>query len=594
MTGERKYRDFVIFRRLFQQARPYWLHLAGIFLLSILTAPLTLLTPLPLKIAVDSVIGSRPLPGMLDKLLPAGIRNGAALLAFSVGLLIMVALLMCLQSLASALLQAYTGEKLVLDFRARLFHHMQRLSLLYHDTRGTSDSIYRIQYDTVCIQYISVDGMIPFVTSAVTLVSMLYVTASIDGQLTMVAVAVSPVLLMLSKVYRRRFRRQSREVKDLERSALSVIQEVMGALRVVKAFGKEDHEEERYLRQSVKGIRSRLRLAFDQGQYGLFVGMTTAVGTAAVLWIAVRHVQSGSLTLGNLLLVMTYLGQLYGPLKTIGQKAGGLQGYLTSAERVFSVLDSTADVPERVGARPLARAAGAVTFRNIFFGYEPNHPVLQGVSFEIPAGSRVGIAGRTGAGKTTVINLLIRFYDPWSGQILLDGIDLRDYRLADLRNQFALVLQEPVLFSATLAENIAYARPGASEHEIVAAAKLANAHDFIVKLPNGYQTCVGERGMSLSGGERQRVSLARAFLKDAPVLVLDEPTSSVDVRTETAIMEAMERLMRGRTVLMIAHRTSTLDNCDLRLELDSGHVVSHAKVTSARARGDQEAWLKQR
>jgi ATP-binding cassette subfamily B protein len=381
----------------------------------------------------------------------------------------------------------------------------------------------------------------------------------------------------------------------LEHSALAVIQEVMGALRVVKAFGREDHEEERYVRQSAEGVRSRLQLAFDQGQYGFFMGMTIAVGTAAVMWIAVRHVQAGAMTLGSLYLVLAYLGQLYGPLKTIGQKAGGLQGYLTSAERVFSVLDSATDVPERPHVRRLARATGAVAFRHVFFGYEPDRLVLHDVSFEIPAGARLGIAGRTGAGKTTVVSLLTRFYDPWTGQILLDGIDLRDYKLADLRNQFALVLQEPVLFSTTLAENIAYARPDASEDEIITAAKLANAHDFIASLPMGYQTCVGERGMCLSGGERQRISLARAFLKDAPILMLDEPTSSVDMRTESAIMDALERLMRGRTVLMIAHRTSTLESCDLRMELENGRVVSVAKITPPfGAGGDQVIWQEQR
>jgi ATP-binding cassette subfamily B protein len=458
---------------------------------------------------------------------------------------------------------------------------MQRMSLAYHDSIGTADAIYRIQYDTASIQYISVDGLIPFVTSAVTLVTMIYVTTRIDWPLTVVAVAISPVFVMISQAYRPRLRRKSREAKDLDHSALAVVHEVLGALRVVKAFGREDQEEHRYLRRSSEGMRSRLGLALDQGRYGLFVGLTTSVGTAAVLWIGVRHVDAGTLTLGNLLLVMAYLAQLYGPLKTIGQKAGGLQGYLASAERAFSVLDRATDVPEQKNARPLVRASGKIAFRNVSFGYEANHTVLHDVSFKVPAGARVGIAGRTGAGKTTIVSLLTRFYDPCSGQILLDGFDLREYRLGDLRNQFAMVLQEPVLFSTTIAENIAYARPNCSQEEIVAAAKLADAHDFIIDLPEGYQTGVGERGMRLSGGERQRISLARAFLKDAPILVLDEPTSSVDLKTESVIMEAMERLMHGRTTFVIAHRTGALKNCHVQLELDSGRLISPAKVASA-------------
>jgi len=277
--------------------------------------------------------------------------------------------------------------------------------------------------------------------------------------------------------------------------------------------------------------------------------------------------------LGDLLLVMGYLAQLYGPLNTLSNSKASLQSSLASAERAFSILDEAPDVVERPGAQPLARAAGAVAFREVSFAYREDHPVLHEVSFEIDPGTRVGISGETGAGKTTLMSLLGRFYDPTTGEISLDGIDLRDYKLADLRSQFAIVLQEPVLFSTTISENISYARPGASEEEIIEAAKAANAHEFIVGLPHGYETEVGERGMSLSGGERQRIALARAFLRDAPVLILDEPTSSVDTKTEAVIMDAMERLMRGRTTFMIAHRLGTLANCDVRLEIEEGRVV---------------------
>ena len=266
---------------------------------------------------------------------------------------------------------------------------------------------------------------------------------------------------------------------------------------------------------------------------------------AAVLFVGVRSVQNGVLSLGELLMVLAYLGQLYGPLKTVSTKVGTIQNAMASAERAFELLDEVPDVIEKPNALGLARAQGHVSFSNVSFAYEANRPVLRDISFDVPGGTRVGIAGRTGSGKTTMVNLLTRFYDPTSGRILLDGVDLPDYRLLDLRNQFAIVLQESVLFSSTIAENISYARPDADDKAIIAAARAANAHDFIVGLPEGYDTLVGERGMRLSGGERQRISLARAFLKDAPILILDEPPSSVDMHTEAGIMEAMERLMKG-------------------------------------------------
>src|SRR5213594_353825 len=515
--------DAVLFRRLLSQARPYWPHVAALFLLSLLSSPLSLLAPLPLKIAVDSVIGSHPLPHVIAPLVPEAIAHSPApLLAIAVGLLGAVALLRQLQGLTNTLLQAYVKEKLVQSFRARLIRHGQRLSLAYHDARGTSDSTYRIQHDATAIQYVLIESVIPFISATVTLVGMIYVMTRIDWQLALIALAISPGLVVTGRIFRPRLRRNSREAKKLESSTMSIVQEVLGALRVVKAFGQEAREEERFIRRSTEGMIVRLRLAGLEGSFNVLVGLATAAGMAAVLLIGVRHVGAGVLTLGELLMVMAYMNQLYEPLKTISRKAATPQLHLASAERAFALLDEPSDVEERPNAQLLRRARGAIAFRNVSFAYGRNRPVLHDTSFNIEAGTRLGIAGASGAGKTTLISLLMRFYDPTAGSILLDGKDLRDYRLADLRNQFAIVLQEPVLFSASIAENIAYAKPEATRDEIVRAAKSADAHDFIVGLTNGYQTVVGERGMRLSGGERQRIAIARAFLKDAPILLLDE------------------------------------------------------------------------
>jgi ATP-binding cassette subfamily B protein len=570
----RGHTDFALYRRLLRQVRPYWPHLGGILLLSLLSSPLALLTPLPLKIVVDSVIGSHPLPGFLDALVPGtAARSDAAVLVFAVGLIIVVALLRELLRLAGSLLRMYAGTKLVLHFRAQLFHHAQRLSLLYHDSKGTSDSAYRIQYDAPAIRWITIDAIPPLATAVVTLVGMICVTFMLDWQLALVALTVSPIFFLITRFYGRPLRKRWRKVQQLDSSALSVIHEVLSTLRVVKAFGQETREGRRFLLRSRETMRQRIRVTFAQGTFAASVGLITAVGTAAVLFVGVRNVQAGILTLGDLLLVMGYLAQLYGPLNTLSHSNATLQSSLASSERAFSLLDEAPDVVEQPNARPLSRTSGAVAFHDVSFSYREDHPVLHDISFEVAPGTRLGISGTTGAGKSTLVNLLIRFYDPTAGQILLDGVDLRDYKTADLRNQFAIVLQEPVLLSTSIAENIAYARPNASEGEIVESAKAAGAHKFIVNLPRGYETRVGERGMSLSGGERQRIALARAFLKDARILILDEPTSSVDTKTEAAIMEAMERLMHGRTTFMIAHRLGTLANCDVRLEIEDGCIV---------------------
>ena len=559
--------------RLFAQARPYWGHVAGFFALSLLATPLALATPLPLKLAVDCALGREPLPGFLAALVPDSLEGSpAAVLTLAAGLILGVAILTQLQRAAAAVLRTWTGEKLVLEFRARLFRHVQRLSLSYHDTRGTADSTYRIQYDASAIPNIVIDGVAPFLAASVTFASMLYVCFRIDWQLALVALAISPILFGVARFWRLRLRRRSRQVKRLESQALGVVQEVLGALGIVKGFAQEEREQARFVAQANAGLVARMRLRLAEEAMDLILGLTTALGGAAVLYVGGLHVRAGTLTLGDLLLVLGYLAQLYDPLKTISKRIASLQSHLASAERAFALLDEAPDVAERLGARRLVRARGALSLRDVGFAYAGGPMVLRGVSFDLPAGARVGIVGKTGAGKTTLLRLLLRFYDPVSGRILLDGVDLRDYRVADLRNQFSLVLQEPILFSTSVAENIAYARPGANKEEIVRAAQAAHAHDFIASMPQGYATRVGERGMRLSGGERQRIALARAFLKDAPLLFLDEPTSSVDLRTESMIVEAMDHLMQGRTTLMIAHRLATLEGCDLLLNLEDGRL----------------------
>ena len=574
MTNKKKYSSLELYRRVFLEIRPYRLHIGAILLVTLLSPPLSLLIPLPLKIAVDSVIGSHPIPAFLQPVIPQAIIGSPGnMLTFVIVLMMVVALLGGLQRVASTLLRTYTGEKLTLAFRNKLFRHVQRLSVSYHDTRGTTDSTYRIQYDAPAIQWMAVDGFIPFVSAGLTLAGMIYIITLLDWQLAAVAIAISPVLYLGARTFNSRLRNQWGDIMHLESSAFSVVQEALSALRVVKAFGQEEREQERFVRHSSESFLARVRAAWSEGAFDLLIGVTTAAGTASVLFLGVWHVQSGTLTLGELMMVMSYLAQLFGPLASLSEMTARAQRSLASAERAFALLDEAHDVVENKNGVPISRASGAVTLQDVCFAYNGEYPVLSDISFAIKPGTRVGIMGMTGGGKSTLVSLLTRFHDPTKGQILLDGVNLRDYKLADLRNQFGIVLQESILFSTSIGENIAYARPGALQHEIVDAAKAANAHEFITRLPDGYNTLVGERGMQLSGGQRQRIALARAFLKNAPILILDEPTSSIDIKTEREIIEVMERLSIGRTVFIIAHRLSTLKHCDLLLGIEHGQVA---------------------
>ena len=446
--------DLSLFKRIALEARPCWPHLGLMLGLGVVSVPLALLGPLPLKLAVDHVLGSQPLAGA------PGAFVRALRLDSPAGLLLLAALLVVFISLARQAvrlfeewLRSYVRETLTVAMRARLFRHAQRLSTAHHDRQGVADAAYRIQNDVPEAQTMMVE-LAPSLVSGATLVGMFWIAASIDWTLAVAGAAMAPGLLLVNQLYRRRFRRNWHEVKGGETAAQSVVQETLGAIRVVRAFGREDREQERFTDRLDETMASKLKMTWSEGVYGLHVSAFTAIGSALVLWLGVSHVQQGMLTLGQLLIVLSYMSQFYEPLKQLSRRAVKIQARLASADRVFQLLDRTPDMVEKPNARPLRRFQSILRVSDVSFGYR-GAPVLRDVNLAIPRGWRVGISGPTGSGKTTLVNLLARFCDPTTGRIELDCVDLRDYKLADLREQFAVVLQEPVLFATTIAENIA-------------------------------------------------------------------------------------------------------------------------------------------
>ena len=560
------------FWRVLRYLKPYgWLAFASV-LITVASVAASLLMPWPLKLLVDNVLGGQPIPSILARLLPARAGDRTILLAIVIvgGLLITLAvnLLDVLENYVNTRLNLSMG----LDFRGDLFRHAQRLSMSYHDQRRSGMLIYMINY-----QCDAASGLImavpPLAQSVLTLLGMFWVTLLIDARLALLSMAVVPLLYLSVGYYIKHIQPRLLHVKGLEGESLGIIHEALSMLRVIVAFGREGHEYRRFREQGARAVDARVRLTLRQTLFSLAVNMTTATGTAMVLGYGAYHALQGRLSVGQLLVVMTYVAAVYKPLEAISTTIGALQDQIVGLQITFGLLDTVPEIRDRKGAHAFVRPWGRVTFRDVHFSYAGRAETLQGIDFEARPGQKIALVGPTGAGKTTLISLIPRFYDPSRGRIEIDGVDIRKATLESLRRSVALVQQEPLLFSDTIANNIRYGRLEATMDEIIAAARAANAHDFIMALPEQYETIVGERGAKLSGGERQRISVARAFLKDAPILLLDEPTSSIDSKTEAVILDALDRLMEGRTTFMVAHRLSTIRDADQILVVNHGQIV---------------------
>jgi ABC-type multidrug transport system fused ATPase/permease subunit len=564
--------ELVYVRKISRYVRPYWRLGAGAVGATLLLVGVGLLTPWPMKILVDSVLGSAPAPDFMAALMPAGDKTSMLVLTVAAGFVI--ALAAGIFSVASTYLKTKLEIAMTLDFRSDLFQQAQRLSMSYHDQRRAGMVIYIINSLAGAAPSLMMSGL-PLGQNVLTLIGMFWVSYTLNPTIALLSLSIVPFLYYSVGYYTRHIRSRLLTVKGMEGETLAIIHEAMQMLRVIVAFGREDHEHARFREQGLRALDARVDVTVRQSVFSLAVNATTAVGTAMVLGYGAYLVLQQRLTVGELLIVVAYIGSVYKPLEAISGAIGAMQDQLMNLQMAFQLLEKEPDIRDTPGAVSIRGSRGHVRFDSVNFKYEGREGTLTDVSFDAAPGQAIAIVGPTGAGKSTLVSLIPRFYDPNAGRILLDGRDVKSITLRSLRQQISIVLQEPLLFSASIADNIRYGRLDASVDEIVAAAKAANAHDFVSALPEGYDTVLGERGAQLSGGERQRVAVARAFLKNAPILILDEPTSSIDSRTEAVILDALDRLMVGRTTFLVAHRLSTLRSVSSILVLDGGRVVEH-------------------
>ena len=533
-----------------------------------LISALELLKPWPVKVVIDNVISGQPFSWGFA----AEWSTESLLLSACVGLVLIYLLLGGLH-----VLNDYTtvkiGQRMVNDLRKDLYSHLQRLSLAFHSKQPIGDLLYRVTSDTLAIQTLTMNGLFPVLSAFILLGGMFVIMARLDSFLTLLALSVCPLLFLLIFLLGTRIAAAATQARQRESMVYSVVQRTMSAIRVVQAFTKEEEEQRRFITASEQSLAADLRLYTLQSFYIGAVDVAIAVGTALVVWVGASHVLSGTLSVGEMVVFISYLASLYAPINSIFETYGLTQRAKAGVQRVFEILEIERDIQEGSRLIPATRGTGEIAFEQVSFNYLVGQPVLKQIDLRVRPGEKVAIVGTTGAGKSTLVSLVPRFYDPQAGRVTIDGVDLREFQLNSLRRQIAMVLQPPLVFPITIRENIAYGRPEATEEEIMSATRMAGIHDFIARLPQGYDTVVGEQGVTVSEGEKQRLTIARAILRNAPILILDEPTSSVDSETEALIMEGLERLVAGRTTLIIAHRLSTVRQADLIVVLREGEIV---------------------
>jgi ATP-binding cassette subfamily B protein/subfamily B ATP-binding cassette protein MsbA len=565
--------------------RPYRGRVAILTAIAVTNVGLGLLAPWPLKLVIDDVLTGRPLPGALDRLGSsiAGDNRAALLVLVVCGGLLLQVLTQTL-SMVNVQVQVDTGQRLVYALRARLLAHLQALALRHHIVTRTADSVYRLEADAYCVHDLVMTGLFSLFVSMLTLVAMFVVLLRLDPALALLSMVVVPLLFACLRYYSKTMVDRAQRVKELESKLVDRLYEILSGIKVVKSFAREPHELERFAGTGRETMSARLRYTWQESLFTWVVAVITLSGTAVVLTVGGLHVLSGELTVGGLLVVIAYLASVYGPLSSIAHTTGVLQNAVASSRRVREVFALVPEALDRPDAIDASGITGEIRFEHVSFAYEEGRPVLHDVSFTARPGEMVALVGLTGAGKSTLASLVPRLYQPTEGRVLIDGVDAAQYQLRGLRQRIAIVLQDAMLFGGTVADNLRYGRLDATMDEVQEAARAAHAHDFIMRLPNGYDTPLAQAGGSLSGGERQRLSIARALLKDAPILILDEPTSSLDAISEAAVFDAFRRLRQGRTTLVIAHRLSTIRDADRILVLHEGRIAAqgtHGELLSS-------------